>query len=54
MDWNELHFLVFMLCCLFNLIVLLNLLIAIISKTFDDLGLKETETGYREKAIQMN
>ena len=34
MDWPEGHFFIFMICCLFNLIVLLNLLIAIISETF--------------------
>ena len=34
MDWSELQFILFAFCCIFNIIVLLNLLIAIISETF--------------------
>ena len=53
MDWPEGHFLIFMLCCLFNLIVLLNLLIAIISETFTTILASAEQTGYKEKAVQM-
>ena len=53
MDWPEGHFLIFMICCLFNLIVLLNLLIAIISETFTTILATAEQTGYKEKAVQM-
>ena len=33
-DYREIDFFVFLLCCLFNIIVLMNLLIAIISETY--------------------
>lgn len=53
MNWPEGHFLIFMICCLFNLIVLLNLLIAIISETFTTILEKSEQTGFKEKAVQM-
>ena len=34
-SYREVDFLVFLICCTFNIIVLLNLLIAIICKSFD-------------------
>ena len=39
-----------MLCAIFNVILLLNLLIAIISQTFTTISEKKNETGYKEKA----
>ena len=35
--FREADWLVFFLSCIFNIILLLNLLIAILSKTFDDI-----------------
>ena len=46
--FREADWLVFFLSCIFNIILLLNLLIAILSKTFDDITEKQVETGYRE------
>ena len=46
--FRESDWLVFFLSCIFNIILLLNLLIAILSKTFDDITEKQVETGYRE------
>ena len=46
--FNEADWLVFFLSCVFNIIVLLNLLIAILSKTFDDINDMQVEFGYKE------
>ena len=52
--FREIDWLVFFICCLFNLIVMLNLLIAIISDEFEIINSKAVEHSYREKAIQMS
>ena len=40
-----------MLCAVFNVVLLLNLLIAIISETYEKISEKKPETKYKEKAI---
>lgn len=49
--YRETDWLVFMLCAIFNIILLLNLLIAIISETFTRISEKRTETSYKEKVL---
>ena len=39
------------MCVIFNIILLLNLLIAIISETFANISATAKETGYKEKVI---
>ena len=50
-SYRESDWLVFMLCAIFNIILLLNLLIAIISETFTRISEKRTETSYLEKVF---
>ena len=47
-DW-----IVFLLCAIFNIILLLNLLIAIISETYTDVSATKIESNYREKVQEM-
>lgn len=58
-DWNTENFggvavplvwILFLLCTIFNLIVMLNLLIAIISETFARVNANAISTGYKEMA----
>ena len=42
---------IFILCCIFNIIMLLNLLIAIISETYSRISLLSVQTSYKEKAL---
>lgn len=43
-----------MLCAIFNIILLLNLLIAIISETYARVSDSRVEAGYKEKVYQMS
>ena len=43
-DW-----IVFLLCAIFNIILLLNLLIAIISETYTNVSATKIESHYRER-----
>lgn len=52
--YREEDWLVFLLCCLFNIIVLLNLLIAIISETYTRIADLKTQNSYKEKAVQIS
>ena len=47
-DW-----IVFLLCAIFNIILLLNLLIAIISETYTNVSATKIESNYREKVQEM-
>ena len=44
----------FLLCAIFNIILLLNLLIAIISETYTRVSESRVEAGYKEKVYQMS
>ena len=48
---NDFEWLVFILCCVFNIILLLNLLIAIISETYTRISEMSIQTSYKEKAL---
>ena len=52
-NYREIDWLVFFLACIFNIIVLLNLLIAIVSQTFADMLEAKVEEEYKEKARQI-
>lgn len=52
-NYREGDWLVFFLCCIFNIILLLNLLIAIISETFANISESSVEFGFKEKTKQM-
>ena len=52
-NYDNLDWFVFILLCIFNIIVLLNLLIAIISETFTKISDTQTEHRYKEKTSQM-
>ena len=47
--YREGDWFVFFLCCMFNIILLLNLLIAIISETYERISETKVEYGYKEK-----
>lgn len=51
--FDEYDWLIFFLCVIFNIILLLNLLIAIISETFATIAASAVANSYKEKAIQM-
>ena len=51
--YREGDWLIFFLCCIFNIILLLNLLIAIISETFATISESSTANSYKEKVLQM-
>ena len=51
--YRESDWLVFFLCCIFNIILLLNLLIAIISETFAKISESAIANSYKEKTLQM-
>ena len=52
-NYREIDWIIFILCCIFNIIVLLNLLIAIISETYENFSENKDQTGYKEKATQI-
>ena len=52
--YREIDWLVFFLCCLFNIIVLFNVLIAIISETYTAFSEKKHSAGYRAKVQMMD
>ena len=52
-DFNNFDYLIFAACTLFNIIVLLNLLIAIISETYTNISSARSERTYKEKAGQL-
>ena len=52
-DYRNADWIVFILCIIFNMIVLLNLLIAIVSQTFADMLEAKVEEEYKEKARQI-
>lgn len=47
-DW-----LIFFVCVIFNIVLLLNLLIAIISETYSRISSTSVQTGYKELAYQI-
>ena len=51
--YGESDWIIFILCCIFNIIVLLNLLIAIISETYTEISERKDLTGYKEKVLQI-
>ena len=51
--YREMDWFVWFLCTIFNLVLLFNLLIAIISKTFEEIDGSAEQTGYKEKVIQI-
>ena len=53
-NYRDIDFLVFLLCCLFNIITLLNLLIAIISDTYARIAENQVQNSYREKAVNIS
>ena len=52
--YREIDWVIFVLCCVFNIIVLLNLLIAIISETYTRIADQSIQNSYKEKAIQIS
>ena len=48
-NYTERDWVIFLLCSLFNSIVLLNLLIAIIGHTFENYSAESVQLGYMEK-----
>ena len=52
--YREIDWVIFVLCCVFNIIVLLNLLIAIISETYTRIAEQSIQNSYKEKAIQIS
>lgn len=48
-SYNETEFFIFFICCIFNLILLLNLLISLISSTYERISSVSGQTSYREK-----
>ena len=51
--YREIDWFVFLLCAIFNIILLLNLLIAIISETYTRVSDTKHETSYKEKVYQI-
>ena len=52
-EYDDIDFCFFALCVIFNIIVLLNLLIAIISETYEDIAATQKQTSYKEKTNQL-
>ena len=52
-DYRDVDWIIFIICIIFNMIVLLNLLIAIVSQTFADMLEAKVEEEYKEKARQI-
>ena len=53
-NYREFDWFVFLLCCIFNIIIMLNLLIAIISETYQNVADEKVANGYYEKAFQIS
>ena len=53
MEYRNIDWIVFILCVLFNIIVMLNTLIAIVGQTFSDMRDAIVAEGYKEKAVQI-
>jgi len=51
--YNEADWMIFFLCCILNIILLLNLLISIISETYSRISSSSVQTSYGEKAAQI-
>ena len=52
-NYREIDWLVFFLACIFNIIVLLNLLISILSDTFARFSAIKNSTAFKEKVYMM-
>ena len=52
--YRESDWLIFFICCIFNIILLLNLLIAIISETFANVAANAVANSYKEKVKQIH
>ena len=52
-QYDHMSWVIFFLCCIVNIILLLNLLIAIISETYETISSTALETGYKEKVAMM-
>ena len=52
-NYDEIDWIVFFLATIINIILLLNLLIAIVSETFAAINESTEQTSYKEKAHQM-
>ena len=46
---RDLDWFVFLLCAIFNIILLLNLLIAIVNETYNNVSATKMESNYKEK-----
>ena len=53
-SFREMDWLVFLICCIFNIIVLLNLLISIISETYTRYSDVKDSTSFKEKVFMMS
>ena len=53
-NYSEADWLVFFLCCIFNIILLLNLLIAIISDTFAVISASAVANSYKETVSEIS
>ena len=51
LDYRDGDWVIFLVCLIFNVIVLLNVLIAVVSETFAEIKEKWEMTSYREKAV---
>ena len=51
MDYRNIDWIVFVLCVLFNIIVMLNTLIAIVGQTFSEMRDAIVAEGYKERAV---
>ena len=52
--YREGDWLIFFICVIFNIVLLLNLLIAIISETYTRISATSVQTGYKEKVFLMH
>ena len=48
-DWDENGFFVFFTCCIFNIIVMLNMLISIVNANYEEVSGAKDQILYREK-----
>lgn len=51
--YSEVDWIVFFICTIFNVVLLLNLLVAIVCETFTRVASTKVETSYKEKVNQM-
>ena len=52
--YREIDWIIFLICCIFNIILLLNLLIAVISETYERVSAERHERRYKEKVYQIS